>query len=86
MGRERHEFLEAAFGVALPDAISKSPSDGGVFNIPAVFIVLVISFLLTIGTRESARVNAIMVGVKLLVLAFFIVVAFTGFGVLIAPH
>ncbi|HSU36132.1 MAG TPA: amino acid permease [Propionibacteriaceae bacterium] len=79
-GGNVNEFLEAAFGVALPDAISKSPSEGGVFNIPAVFIVLVISFLLTIGTRESARVNAIMVGVKLLVLAFFIVVAFTAFN------
>ena len=48
-GGNVNEFLEAAFGVALPDAISKSPSDGGVVNIPAVFIVLVISFLLTIG-------------------------------------
>jgi basic amino acid/polyamine antiporter, APA family len=45
-----------------------------------VFIVLVISFLLTIGTRESTRVNAVMVGVKLLVLAFFVVVAFTAFN------
>ncbi len=79
-GGNVNEFLEAAFGVALPDAISKSPSDGGVFNIPAVFIVLLISFLLTIGTRESTRVNAVMVAVKLIVLAFFIVVAFTAFN------
>jgi APA family basic amino acid/polyamine antiporter len=79
-GGNVNEFLEAAFGVALPDAISKSPSDGGVFNIPAVFIVLLITVLLVRGTRESARVNAVMVGVKLLVLAFFIIVAFTAFN------
>ena len=79
-GGNVNEFLEAAFGVALPDAISKSPADGGVFNIPAVFIVLLITLLLVRGTRESARVNAVMVGVKLLVLAFFVVVAFTAFN------
>ena len=45
-GGNVNEFLEAAFGVALPDAISKSPSEGGVFNIPAVFIVLLITLLL----------------------------------------
>ncbi len=79
-GGNVNEFLEAAFGIALPDAISKSPADGGVFNIPAVFIVLLITFLLVRGTRESARVNAVMVGIKLVVLAFFIVVAFTAFN------
>src|SRR6266498_590388 len=31
-------FLDAAFNYQLPDAISKSPEDGGVFNLPAVFI------------------------------------------------
>jgi APA family basic amino acid/polyamine antiporter len=79
-GGNVNEFLEAAFGVALPDAISKSPSDGGVFNIPAVFIVLLITVLLVRGTRESATVNAVMVGVKLIVLAFFVIVAFTAFN------
>jgi APA family basic amino acid/polyamine antiporter len=78
-GGNVNEFLTAAFGVALPDAISKSPSEGGVFNIPAVFIVLLITVLLVRGTRESARVNTVMVGVKLLVLAFFVIVALTAF-------
>src|ERR1700754_1589658 len=62
-GGNVNEFLTAAFGVALPDSISKSPSEGGVFNIPAVFIVLLITALLVRGTRESATVNAVMVGV-----------------------
>ncbi len=78
-GGNVNEFLDAAFGFSLPAAISKSPEDGGVFNLPAVFIVLFICALLVRGTRESARVNTIMVGVKLVVLAFFIVAAFTAF-------
>lgn len=50
------------------------------FNIPAVLIVLAITFLLVLGIRESARVNSAMVAVKLVVLAFFIVVAFANFS------
>jgi APA family basic amino acid/polyamine antiporter len=81
-GGNVNEFLIAAFGkgAALPDAISKSPEDGGVFNLPAVFIVALITVLLTLGTRESARVNAVMVVIKIVILAFFIVTAFTGFN------
>jgi basic amino acid/polyamine antiporter, APA family len=79
-GGNINEFLKSAFDFALPDAISKSPSDGGVFNIPAVVVVLGITVLLTIGTRESARVNAVMVGVKIVILLFFIAVAFTAFN------
>ena len=78
-GGNVNEFLEPAFGVRLPDAISTSPEKGGVFNLPAVFIVLVITVLLVRGTRESARANVIMVGVKLAVLVFFIVAASTAF-------
>ncbi|GLY95041.1 amino acid permease [Actinoplanes sp. NBRC 103695] len=79
-GGNLNAFLDSAFGVALPDAISKSPEDGGVFNLPAVFIVLAITFLLVRGVTESARVNFVMVVIKLTVLLFFIVVAFVNFG------
>ena len=78
-GGNVNEFLQAAFGFELPLAISKSPSEGGVFNITAVFIVAVITVLLTLGTRESATVNAVMVVIKLAILIFFIIVAFTAF-------
>src|SRR5690349_24540946 len=64
-GGNLNAFLDAAFGFALPDAIAKSPEDGGVFNLPAVFVVLAITLLLVRGVTESARVNLIMVGVKL---------------------
>jgi APA family basic amino acid/polyamine antiporter len=79
-GGNVNAFLSAAFGYTLPDAISKSPSAGGVFNLPAVFIVLVITVLLVRGTRESAGANLVMVVVKLAVLTFFIIVALAHFS------
>jgi APA family basic amino acid/polyamine antiporter len=79
-GGNLNAFLDSVFGVALPDAIAKSPEDGGVFNLPAVFIVLAITLLLVRGVTESARANLVMVAIKLLVLTFFIVVAFVNFG------
>jgi APA family basic amino acid/polyamine antiporter len=79
-GGNLNAFLDSAFGVALPDAIAKSPEDGGIFNLPAVFVVLAITLLLCRGVTESARVNFVMVVIKLAVLLFFIVVAFANFG------
>jgi APA family basic amino acid/polyamine antiporter len=79
-GGNLNAFLDAAFGFALPDAIAKSPSEGGVVNLPAVFVVLAIAFLLVRGVTESARANLIMVGIKLAILVFFIVVAFANFS------
>jgi APA family basic amino acid/polyamine antiporter len=79
-GGNLNAFLDSAFGVALPDAIAKSPEDGGILNLPAVFIVLAITLLLVRGVTESARVNMVMVIIKLSVLLFFIVVAFANFG------
>ncbi len=78
-GGNVNEFLDATFNWTLPDAIAKSPSDGGVFNIPAVVIVLAVTWLLIRGVRESTRANAAMVVIKLAILAFFVVVAFTVF-------
>jgi APA family basic amino acid/polyamine antiporter len=78
-GGNVNAFLDSAFNVRIPDAISTSPSDGGVFNLPAVFIVMAITFLLIRGTRESATANLIMVGIKICILIFFIIAAFTSF-------
>jgi APA family basic amino acid/polyamine antiporter len=76
-GGNFNEFLGNAFGFTLPDAIAKSPSDGGVFNLPAVIVVLAVTWLLVIGVRESAQVNFVMVIIKIAVLLFFIVIAVT---------
>src|SRR3954470_19024676 len=79
-GGNLNAFLDAAFGFALPDSIAKSPEAGGIFNLPAVFVVLAITLLLVRGVTESARVNLVMVAIKLVILLFFIVVAFANFG------
>ena len=67
----------AGFGMHLPAWMSAAPAagvEGAIVNLPAIIIVLVISCLLVIGVRESARFNAVMVAVKLAAILFFIVV------------
>src|SRR3954453_16098277 len=75
-GGNLNEFLQNAFSYELPKSISTAREDGGVLNLPAVFIVVAVMLLLSRGVRETARANFVMVGVKLVILAFFIVVAF----------
>jgi APA family basic amino acid/polyamine antiporter len=75
-GGNLNEFLENTFGYALPESIANPPEEGGDVNLPAVAIVAAITFLLVRGVRETARANIVMVVIKLLVLGFFIVVAF----------
>ena len=74
-------FLDAAFGVQLPDAIVDA-AGGGRRVQPArrAGRRWRSPLLLVRGVRESARVNFVMVGVKLLALTFFIVVAMTSFS------
>jgi APA family basic amino acid/polyamine antiporter len=69
----------AGFGVQLPVWMSAAPTaaPGSVINVPAVLIVLLITWLLVIGVRESARFNAAMVAVKLAAVLFFIFAGFT---------
>jgi APA family basic amino acid/polyamine antiporter len=51
----------------------------GVFNIPSLLVVVLCGLLLIRGTSESARVNTVMVFLKLAILGFFCVIAFTEF-------
>src|SRR5256885_16446375 len=45
-----------------------------VFNLPALAIVALITWLLVIGTKESARVNTVMVAIKVGIIAMFLIV------------
>jgi APA family basic amino acid/polyamine antiporter len=65
------KFLEG-FNIHLPDSMATGPFDGGMINVPAVFIVVLVSLLLIKGTQESARVNAIIVIIKVTVVLIFI--------------
>jgi basic amino acid/polyamine antiporter, APA family len=61
---------------AVHGLIQSAPHIGGIpilINVPAFGIVMLITWLLLLGVRESARANNIMVAVKLLVLALFII-------------
>ena len=63
--------------LATPEILDAAPRVLGVplvFNLPAVFIVTVLTMLLVVGIKESAWFNAVMVGIKLLVLGFFVVI------------
>ncbi len=66
------KFCEG-FDVHLPAALTVGPFDGGVINLPAIFIVILMSLLLMKGTEESAKVNAVIVGLKVVVVIIFIV-------------
>lgn len=56
-------------GVTLPPEISY----GGVVDLPAVALVLVLGGLMTFGIRESMRVNLVLVAVKLFIVLFVII-------------
>lgn len=66
------KFLEG-FNVILPSEIATGPFDGGLINLPAVFIVVLVSLLLIKGTQESALVNAVIVALKIAVVITFII-------------
>ncbi len=65
----------ASIGLALPDTLTHAPSQGGIINLPAAAIVLLLAILLAIGVKQSSQFNAVLVFVKLLAIAVFIGVA-----------
>jgi basic amino acid/polyamine antiporter, APA family len=72
------------FGLTIPARFASAPlsyetathswsTTGAICNAPAVVVIVVITTLLVIGIRESARFNDIIVAVKLTVIFLFIV-------------
>ena len=66
-------------GIGFPAALTKGPALGGICNLPAVFIIAVVAALLSVGTRESARLNGVLVLVKIATLALFVAVTLPHF-------
>lgn len=64
------------FGIILPNALIKSPFNGGVINLPAVIMIMLVTLMLTRGTSESKVLNNILVIVKLSIILLFVVVSF----------
>ncbi len=79
-----NELLDKTIGWSLPDALSYSPipvEDGtpGLVNLPAIVLVFLCTLLLIRGASESAKVNTVMVLIKLSVLGLFIVIGLSAF-------
>jgi basic amino acid/polyamine antiporter, APA family len=66
-------------GLELPYWATHAPGggDGGIANIPAAIIVLLVTIILVIGIKESARATGIVVLIKLAVILFFIAIGST---------
>jgi len=68
-------LLEHGLGIDIPKMLVRGPLDGGVANLPAAAIALLITWLLVIGTKESAMVNAALVAIKVAALTMFVIFA-----------
>ncbi|UOD31785.1 amino acid permease [Massilia violaceinigra] len=85
-----NNFLANAVGWQIPEMLRTpmivSGEHGmeiraGHINLPPILLVIMCGALLIRGTKESATTNAIMVLVKLAILVFFVVIAFSGFDI-----
>jgi APA family basic amino acid/polyamine antiporter len=70
--------LARMLGIELPEALRAGPlvlggQPGGFINLPAAIIALLVTGLLMIGTSESAKVNAVLVAIKVTALTAFVV-------------
>jgi APA family basic amino acid/polyamine antiporter len=68
-------LIENAFSIDIPDLLVRGPYDGGMINLPAMLIAGLVTWLLVIGTRESATVNSVLVAIKVTALTLFVILA-----------
>lgn len=74
------EYLNNLLGGAIPYSLCHSPFESsaagqqGIVNLPALFILLMLTLLLIKGTQESAMVNAVIVFIKVSIVLVFIAV------------
>lgn len=74
------EYLNNLLGGAIPYEWCHSPFEtslngvGGIVNLPALVILVILTLILIKGTRESANLNAVIVFVKVSIVLIFIVI------------
>jgi basic amino acid/polyamine antiporter, APA family len=73
-----NELFDNLFNFTIPTAIAQAPEQGGVINVPAVVLIVLCTSLLLRGASESAKVNAVMVCIKIGVLILFVAVGLSG--------
>jgi len=67
--------LMKSASIDVPAAFTLVPADGGIINLPAIAITLLLSFFLIRGTKESTKLNRILVAVKLITVFVFLLLA-----------
>ncbi|MEV1050359.1 amino acid permease [Streptomyces sp. NPDC049887] len=77
-GEYLNELLDGTIGVTIPEAVSAPIGEGGFINLPALVVVLLAMVFLMGGAKESARVNTVMVVIKIVTLLLFIGIGFMG--------
>ena len=62
------------YGITLPESLTHCPWDtpAGIINLPAVLIIIAVSCLLMIGISESAKVNGVIVVIKVTIVLIVI--------------
>ncbi len=69
--------LVTSTGIVLPSVISGPYGvQGSIINLPAVLIILILTGVLIRGAQESARFNALIVFIKIVVILLFITIGF----------
>ena len=72
------QSLLSGFGISLPIALTAAPGalpgHATFFNLPAFLVMMAITALLSVGVKESTRVNNIMVAIKVTVVLLVIAV------------
>lgn len=66
-----------SIGISLPQTFVASPSKGGIVDLPAVLITLILTTILCYGMKESAKLNNIIVGIKIFIILLFITLGVT---------
>lgn len=75
-----NDILDSLFGVRLPPSLSQPIIAGGeftgaIFNLPALLIIMLLTWVLVRGVRESSSANNAMVLVKIAAIAIFVIAA-----------
>ena len=68
-------YVENAFAIDIPSTLVLGPFDGGLINLPAMLIAGLVTWLLMIGTKESATINSSLVSIKIIALTAFVILA-----------
>ena len=69
-------IIMSDIGINLPQAWSACPADGGIFNVPATALIVLLSLILMRGTKGSSKFNDFLVILKIAVVLIFIFIGF----------